>query len=108
MLECERNLRVALSSFDRVTAYYADNGAADTEPDRVFQDTLYRHYKRDDYKVPRTPDDWELYHGTRHVDQAARALTDCLLNCISKINDCSTAMVPVLPLIEDHLWRINR
>lgn len=100
-------LKKAMREFQQAQVKYQDWGAQDSEPDGVFQRCLHRHYKGQDYHLPNSVHDWELYSTVKGVENAARALTSKLKKCLTVLDRITIKEQKELQeMLESVLWRV--
>lgn len=93
----------AVIAWERVALRHRKVGACDTEPQSLFQWTLYHAAKNLPYLMPRTPDEWQLYDHP-NAAQAAVELTKALADCIEIIN---VDPADSLRFLKNYCWRVT-
>lgn len=81
-------------------------GASDTEPNTVFQWCLHKASEGEDFKMPKTARDWQLYTGMKGVGLAAANLTKSLKLCLDSLGKVTMAEKKELrEFLDGYLWR---
>ena len=81
-------------------------GASDTEPDTVFQWCLRKASQGEDFKMPKTARDWQLFTGMKGVGLAATNLTKALQRCLDSLGRVTMAEQKELrQYLDGYLWR---
>ena len=100
-------VKESVKEFEATQTKYRDFGAADSEPDGVWQRLLARAIKGEAPSPPRTGDGWDLYVSSMDCAEAAEALFTAALKTIQVIESCPVRdIAPVKEFIEKHCWRI--
>jgi len=101
-----QELKDAVKAWEKLSMENSNFGAADTEPDGVFQRCLRRTLNGEDCKIPASASDWQLYSGMAGSAKAARDLTRALRSCMQVINKTPHGqMDSVRKYLEDYIWR---
>lgn len=101
-----QKLKDAVKAWEKASCDNSSFGAADSEPDGVFQWCLRKTLERQDFKMPKSASDWQLYTGMAGSAKAARELTKALKACISVINKTPHGQVnSVREYLEGYIWR---
>lgn len=100
-------VKAAVDKWEQLSFKYSSFGAADTEPDGVFQRCLYNKMEGYPVTVPKTASDWQLYTGEKGVGAVARSLTAALNQCLKIIGAVTVDdMDEVRSYLNDTLWRV--
>jgi hypothetical protein len=100
-------LKQIVTDMDALMSELSKFGAADSEPDGVFQSLLMQAIRGKDPKVPTTADGWELYsmHG---AGGAARRLASKARQAVTFIGKLSVKDIkPVEEYLTDLCWRVG-
>jgi hypothetical protein len=100
-------IKLAVREFEDLQDKFDDFGAADTEPETVFQLVLKRAFQGKDY-LPKDARSWQLYADSPGVDAAAKALTlaaDKIRKMIQKTTIGEAARLE--EHLVDYCWRVN-
>lgn len=107
MTRLER-LKAAVAAWDRASETYAEYGAADTEPETVFQYLLARAYKGNDAVAPLDGDGWQLFTDSMNCTYAANALSDAAEAALLIVRTCPVnELKTIRPFLADYCWRIG-
>lgn len=100
-------LKQAIKRFEELQGKYAKYGAADTEPDGVFQTLLANAVIGNPVKVPQTVDGWDLYRKSES-EQAAAQLAEVASDCVKLIENTPVKeFQPVKDFIQGYCWRVD-
>jgi hypothetical protein len=100
-------LKVAVAKYDETADRYVNLGAADTEPEGVFQELLTLALNGKPVEVPEGPRAWQLYREPG-ADRAARALTAAARKCVDLIGTFTVAESGELrEYLEGYCWRCS-
>ena len=100
-----KELKKLVRDFTDLQDNLAQYGAADTEPDVVFQRVLRRSVEGVDF-LPTTADDWQFYSDIPGVDEAAFKLTETADKIRSFIRETTIAeSLEIRNFIEGYCWR---
>lgn len=100
-------VKESVKEFEATQTKYRDFGAADSEPDGVWQRLLDRAIKGEAPSPPRTGDGWDLYVSSMGCAEAAQALFTAALKTIQLIESCPVRdLARLQEFIEKHCWRI--
>lgn len=101
-------LKQALANWDRASEYYDNLGAADTEPECVFQSLLVKAFRGDDVTVPTSAHQWSLFTYSMNCDAAAHALYVAAQDVVDVIQNCPVKYLKYLkPILSDYCWRVR-
>jgi hypothetical protein len=82
---CLEQLQSRIREFEKAQKRYQAYGAADTEPDAVFQSLLRRAVSGKPASIPLDGDGWELYTTSMDCSRAAAALSRAAQACVDLI-----------------------
>lgn len=100
-------VKKSVKEFEATQTKYRDFGAADSEPDGVWQRLLALAIKGEAPSPPRTGQGWDLYASSMDCTEAAEALFDAALKTIQLIESCPVRDLAVVKqFIEKHCWRV--
>lgn len=95
-----------IKDFERLRRQFANEGACDSEPDRVFQGVLLEALNGKGPSVPRTGLGWELLTRSTDCEPAAKALHDQTLKIVQAIESCTIQDLELLRgRLHDYCWR---
>jgi hypothetical protein len=95
-----------VKKWETLTHKFADFGAADTEPDAVFQWCLRTRLNDKDVKIPRSANEWQLYTVMPGVGLAAAHLTKALVRCLQSLGQVTISEQKELrEFLDGYLWR---
>ena len=101
-----QELKDAVKAWEEASHANASLGAADTEPDGVFQWCLRQTLQGKEVEVPKSASAWQLYTGMAGSAKAARELTKHLKRCIRIINKTPHGQFnEVREYLESYIWR---
>lgn len=96
-----------IKGFEELMRTYRDYGAADSEPDGVFQRLLDSAIAGNGPAIPRTGTGWDLYASQMDCEPAAHALHDHALKIVQLIESCPIREMPILKSrLKDYCWRL--
>ena len=97
-----------IKEFEKLQHELSRFGAADSEPDGVFQVQLVRAITGKEAKVPNDSHGWELYTGTKGVKAAAKRLHDVCRETVVLIQEAKVAEYkPIRDYLKDYCWRVT-
>jgi len=100
-----KELKKLVRDFTDLQDNLAQYGAADTEPDVVFQRVLRRSVAGEDF-LPKNADNWQLYSDMPGADEAAFKLTEAADKIRSYIRETTIAeSKEIRNFIKGYCWR---
>lgn len=96
-----------IKEFEKLMRKYSDYGAADSEPDGVFQRLLDSAIAGNGPAIPRTGEGWDLFASQMDCEPAAHAMHDHALKIVQLIESCPIREMPILKSrLKDYCWRL--
>jgi len=101
------SVKAAIRKFEELQDSLRKYGAGDTEPDMVFQYTLWTYWQTGKADFPVSGEDWMLFTRTRRCGNAARRLTAQLRKVLRCIDRCPLgARTAVGNYLCTYCWRM--
>jgi len=98
----------SVRDWENVSHKWAKCGAADSEPDGVFQVSLAKAFSGYPLKIPNNAEAWDLYCSQPEAEKAASDLTAALSQCIDKLKAVNLADYRELKsFLEGYIWRTD-
>jgi hypothetical protein len=99
-------VQAGIRKFESLQTTFAPAGAADTEPDAVFQFLLKQALTGASVVVPKTVRGWELYSSVPEAEKAAIELHNCATTVVELIQNCPASELPYLAdYLCEYCWR---
>lgn len=99
-------VRASITEFELTQRKHRDAGAADTEPDGVWQSLLLNAVDGKAPTPPRSADKWQLLTLSCDCTEAANALFAAALKTIQIIESCSIRDIAALrEYVDKYCWR---
>lgn len=101
-------LKKRITAFEKAQRKWAKAGAADTEPDGLWQVRLVRALEGKDPNVPTTAEGWELYTTNPEAEKAAAELAAACKDACDFIKSVPLGESgPVREYLEAYCWRVG-
>jgi hypothetical protein len=101
-----QKLKELINGWNVLSMKHRAFGAADTEPDGVFQHCIRKSFEGEDFTMPKNASDWQLYASKKGVGRVAISLTAHLRRCIVAMGKITIDERPELnAFLDDYLWR---
>ena len=99
-------LKKSIDDWNTLSMKHRNFGAADTEPDGVFQHCIRKASLGEEFTVPKNAEDWQLYSEMKGVGRAAISLSAVLRRCIAAMDKIKLSERAALESYLDRvLWR---
>lgn len=99
-------IQTGIRKFESLQTTFSPQGAADTEPDAIFQCLLKQAVTGADVVVPKTKRGWELYTSVADSSRAAEEMHKCASEIVRLIQECPVKELAELQeYIDQYCWR---